>query len=45
MMQNQTHILILVKKLDIDDKLKSVPNNLSDLKSTVDKLDVDTFVW
>ena len=45
MMQNQTHILILVKKLDIDDKLKSVPNNLSDLKSTVDKLDVDTLVW
>ena len=44
MMQNQTHILILVKKLDIDDKLKSVPNNLSDLKSTVDKLDVDTLV-
>ena len=44
-MQNQTHILILVKKLDIDDKLKSVPNNLSDLKSTVDKLDVDTLVW
>ena len=45
MIQNQTHILILVKKLDIDDKLKSVPNNLSDLKSTVDKLDVDTLVW
>ena len=44
MMQNQTHILILVKKLDIDDKLKSVPNNLSDLKITVDKLDVDTLV-
>ena len=43
-MHNQTHILILVKKLDIDDKLKSVPNNLSDLKSTVDKLDVDTLV-
>ena len=43
-MHNQTHILILVKKLDIDDKLKSVQNNLSDLKSKVDKLDVDKLV-
>ena len=43
-MQNQTHILILVKKLDIDDKLKSVPTNLSNLKSKVDKLDVDKLV-
>ena len=44
-MQNQTHILILVKKLDIDNKSKSVPNNLNDLKSKVDKLDVDKLVW
>ena len=43
-MHNQTHILILVKKLDIDDKLKSVPTNLSNLKRKVDKLDVDKLV-
>ena len=32
-----------VDKLDID-KLKNVPNNLSDLKSKVDKLDADKIV-
>ena len=38
--KNISLIDILAYKLDID-KLKSLPNNLSNLKSKVDNLDVD----
>ena len=41
-------ILLKMLKFDVDevniDKLKNIPNNLSNFKSKVDKLDVDKLV-